>query len=588
MKPNWIDLGPIDELPEGKPSLRQSGGRRFVCVRQGGEVRALDDRCPHQGYPLSQGKAAGSVLTCEWHNWKFELTTGACLFGGEAARSYPTRIDEGRVLLNAAIDTAAEARRLVAGLREALRENEPGRALREGLRLGALGISPEGEPLGALYPAFELLARDGAERARYGFDHGLAVLADLAAWVERGLIPADEAFVVASQAIGEASQHLGPRAAPQRATGLVDARRLLTKIADIEVDEPRKITEALKGERRDEAEARMRALVPTRGARGAIDALLPFLCEHLYDYGHSAIFATKACELALRFPAAAVPVLASLTVSLGWATAETSLPPFTATRAALARLAEANLPAPAAGREIAWDRPAYEASVLVGEAQAVQATASRLAEGCDPTALLRGVAHAAAERLGRFDAAWEQRLDAEVTVLGVTHAVTFAEAAIALSHSARATREQAASLAVIAAGFVGKLKHADAAAPPAAGAFVSHGGAGDLLAAARSRDVTRALAAARDLDRTARLAAYDTLAPFAAFEATVRPIFTAHAVKVTESLRRLDATDPEADGVYLQALLAYLVPLRPETRARRIAAVARKFLTDSRPPEGLY
>lgn len=588
MKPNWIDLGPIDELPEGKPVLLKSGGRRYVCVREGREVRALDDRCPHQGYPLSQGKASEGVLTCEWHNWKFELATGACLFGGEAARSYPTRVEEGRVLLNAAVDTAAEARRLVAGLREALRENEPGRALREGLRLGALGFSPEGEPLGPLYPAFELLARDGAERARYGFDHGLALLADLAAWVERGVIPADEAFVVASQAIGEASQHLGPRAAPQKATSLVDARRLLTKIADLDDDEPRKIAEALQGERRDEAEARMRSLVPTRGAQGAIDALMPFLCQHLYDYGHGAIFATKACDLATRFPAAAVPLLAALTVSLGWATAETSLPPFTATRAALARLAEAKLPATSSGREVAWDRRDYEASVLAGEATAAQATASRLAEGCDPVALLRGAAHAAATRLGRFDAAWEQRLDAEVTVLDVTHAVTFAEAAIALS--ARGTRAQAGQLAVLAAAFVGKLKKADAATPPAPAPDMQRvqGGVQDLLAAARSRDLARALAASQDLDRTARLAAYDALAPFAAFEATVRPIFTAHAVKVTESLRRLEAGDPEADGAYLHALLAYLVPVRPETHPRRIAAVARKFLADGRPPEGLY
>jgi hypothetical protein len=57
---------------------------------------------------------------------------------------------------------------------------------------------------------------------------------------------------------------------------------------------------------------------------------------------------------------------------------------------------------------------------------------------------------------------------------------------------------------------------------------------------------------------------------------------------MTEALRRLDEADPEADGTYLEALLVYMVPRRPELRPRSTAAVARKFLADGRPPERLY
>jgi hypothetical protein len=78
------------------------------------------------------------------------------------------------------------------------------------------------------------------------------------------------------------------------------------------------------------------------------------------------------------------------------------------------------------------------------------------------------------------------------------------------------------------------------------------------------------------------------IAPFAAFDAGVRPIFYAHTVKTSEALRRLEAADPTADGAYLRALLTYLVPRRPENRVRRSAEVARRFLRDGRPPEGLY
>ena len=578
MKSHWIDIGPLDELESGKPTLRKAEGRRFVCVRDGSEVHALDDRCPHQGYPLSQGTVRNGVLTCEWHNWKFELGSGACSFGGEAVRRYPARVEEGRVHLDIAIDLAAETRRFVAGLRAALSEDDSSRALREGLRLGALGIGPIPAKLGTLDAAFEVLARDGAERAEYGFDHGLAVLADLCSWAERGWIPVEEAFVVGSHAVAEPSVRLGRRSLSKQPSG---PREMLVRIADLEAGDPAHVSEALAVERRDDAEARIRSLVGERGPESALPALLPFLTKHIYDYGHGAIFFGKALELSRRFQPAAIELLAASTVQLGWATADTKLPPFTATRAGLARLAEIDHAAPPA--HVAWDRAAFEEAVLAGESSAVDAVLARLTEGCEPKELLRAVAHAAARRLARFDPAWEGRVDAEVGPLDVTHAVTFADAAITLS--AQATRAQASAFALLAGAFVGKLRKADAA-----GALVAASGetGGDLRAAVESRDLPRALACAQALDARGRIEAYARLAPFAAFDAAVRPILYAHTVKSTEALWRLEREDPEADGIYLEALLRFIVPRRLETQTRRTAAVAKKFLVDGRPPEGLY
>jgi nitrite reductase/ring-hydroxylating ferredoxin subunit len=578
MKSHWIDIGPLDELAPGKPTLRKSEGRRFVCVRDGAEVHALDDRCPHQGYPLSQGTVRDGVLTCEWHNWKFELGSGACSFGGEAVRRYPSRVEEGRVHLDIAIDLAAETRRLVAGLRAALAEDDSARALREGLRLGELGIGPVPAKLGTLDAAFEVLARDGAERAEYGFDHGLAVLADLCAWAERGWIPVEEAFVVGSHAVAEPSIRLGRRSLSKQPSG---PRAMLVRIADLEAGDPAHVSECLAVERREDAEARIRSLVGERGPESALPALLPFLTKHIYDYGHGAIFFSKALELSRRFHPAAIELLAASTVQLAWATADTKLPPFTATRAGLSRLAAGDHAAPPA--HVAWDRAAFEVEVLAGESSAVDAVVARVEEGCEPRELLRAVAHAAATRLARFDPAWETRLDAEVGALDVTHAVTFAEAAITLS--ARAPRAQAAAFALLAAAFVGKLRKADATTPLVA---AIRDGGGDLRTAVASRDLPRALACAQALDARGRIEAYARLAPFAAFDAAVRPILYAHTVKNTEALWRLEREDPEADGVYLEALLRFIVPLRKETQTRRAAAVAKKFLVDGRPPEGLY
>lgn len=566
----WLDLGPISDIPEDRPVLRKADGRRFACVRAGGAVHAIDDRCPHQGYPLSQGSCKDGVLTCEWHNWKFDLSSGECLFGGEAVRRYPTRVEGGRVHLNVAVDAEREAARLRAGLGQALVRDEMGRALREALRLGEVSEHPRSAELGPLATAFEIVARDGAERAEYGFDHGLALLADLTTWVTRGWIGREEAFVAAMHAVAEPSLHL-----PARPVVPADA-------APADALDPAPACDALAAERRDEAEARIRAIARARGA-GASAALVPFLARHIYDYGHGAIYAAKAAELAARFPAVAEDVFGSLGVSLAWATAETVLPPFTATRAALDRLGEASLPARSGGPLEPRERAAYEGAVLSGEAAGANATVDMLARGADPKALLHAAAHAAAERIARFDIGWEDRIDAEVGVLDVTHTLTFAESALELAEGA--DPRHAARLAVLAAAFVGKVKNGDRAD---AGDPAPRTSAPDLASAARARDPGRAIAIAREMSSAERLAAYAELAPFAAFEAATRPIFYAHMVKNAEALYRLERADPHADATYLVALLSIIVPARRELRVRRIAHVAKKFLADGRPPEGLY
>ena len=61
-------------------------------------VFACANRCPHEGYPLSEGSLAdGCVLTCNWHNWKFDLGSGATLVGGDQLPRYPVRLEAGRV-----------------------------------------------------------------------------------------------------------------------------------------------------------------------------------------------------------------------------------------------------------------------------------------------------------------------------------------------------------------------------------------------------------------------------------------------------------------------------------------------------------
>jgi hypothetical protein len=90
------------------------------------------------------------------------------------------------------------------------------------------------------------------------------------------------------------------------------------------------------------------------------------------------------------------------------------------------------------------------------------------------------------------------------------------------------------------------------------------------------------------IDRATRLEAYRGLAPFAAFEAAVRPILLSHTVKTTEALYRMEIDDPREGSRYLDALVRYLATPVPERAFARTSSIAQKFLADGRPPEGLY
>jgi nitrite reductase/ring-hydroxylating ferredoxin subunit len=63
--------------------LRASGrlvvhvdGHTLCLFADGDEVYAVDNRCPHMGFPLHRGTLCDGILTCHWHHARFDLSTG--------------------------------------------------------------------------------------------------------------------------------------------------------------------------------------------------------------------------------------------------------------------------------------------------------------------------------------------------------------------------------------------------------------------------------------------------------------------------------------------------------------------------------
>ena len=91
----------IDEgaLLPGNSQEVVADGRVFAVYNVDGHFHILDGICPHAGGPLGKGTMRGNVVTCPWHGWQFDVTTGQhCLNQRVCANRYAAIVQDGKVL----------------------------------------------------------------------------------------------------------------------------------------------------------------------------------------------------------------------------------------------------------------------------------------------------------------------------------------------------------------------------------------------------------------------------------------------------------------------------------------------------------
>lgn len=77
-----------DVPPGGAKTINADGGE-IAVFNAGGAFHAMDNTCPHRGAPLSEGRLDGCVVTCPWHGWQFDVTTGQLLMSaGSPQKTY--------------------------------------------------------------------------------------------------------------------------------------------------------------------------------------------------------------------------------------------------------------------------------------------------------------------------------------------------------------------------------------------------------------------------------------------------------------------------------------------------------------------
>lgn len=89
------------DLTQGQCRAVRTGTRRIAVYNVGGRLHAIEDACGHMKAPLSTGRLVGTTLTCSWHGWRYDVTTGACLNSAHTClRTFPVVVREGSIYVS--------------------------------------------------------------------------------------------------------------------------------------------------------------------------------------------------------------------------------------------------------------------------------------------------------------------------------------------------------------------------------------------------------------------------------------------------------------------------------------------------------
>ena len=74
----FVRIAGTDDVKPGHGMVAEVQGKTLALFNVEGSFYVIDNTCLHRGGPLGEGELEGSVVTCPWHGWQFNVTTGEC------------------------------------------------------------------------------------------------------------------------------------------------------------------------------------------------------------------------------------------------------------------------------------------------------------------------------------------------------------------------------------------------------------------------------------------------------------------------------------------------------------------------------
>lgn len=90
----------VSEVPPGGARIVVVAGQPVALFNVGGRFYATSNTCLHRGGPVGEGDLDGTVVTCPWHGWEYDVRTGANVINPAASlKTYEVRVEGEDVLV---------------------------------------------------------------------------------------------------------------------------------------------------------------------------------------------------------------------------------------------------------------------------------------------------------------------------------------------------------------------------------------------------------------------------------------------------------------------------------------------------------
>jgi nitrite reductase/ring-hydroxylating ferredoxin subunit len=394
----FLRAGTLEELRRKGRLVVRGPHRPILVIHDRDRVYALDNRCPHMGFPLDRASVQDGILTCHWHHARFDLASG-CTFDlwADDVPTCPVELRGGEVWVKAEFAHAEPA----AYWRQRLQD---GMAHNLGL---VIAKAVQGQLTAGVAPLdiVRQAALFGADHLQ-GWSAGMTILTALG-----NLVP-----VLPKQDIHLALFH-GVRRVAADCEGAVPGRKRAALASRPDASVLKRWLRRWTAVRHDEAAQRTVLTVISSVARPAVLADLMFAAETdrvFADDGHSFDFINKAFEcldlIGWQHAADLLPTVVGQMVAARGADESTHWRQPT-DLISLCEKAAADLPARfAAGRARGpWSKHQALAQILLGDdpGTIIAAIGAAVSDGASFDDLGRSLTYAAALRVARFGTANE-------------------------------------------------------------------------------------------------------------------------------------------------------------------------------------
>ena len=119
-----LDAGTVEEVRARRCTVVTGGGHAIAVFPLGDRFAAVDNRCPHMGFPLDRGTVSNGILTCHWHHARFDLSSGGTFDPfADDVRAFPVSVSEGRVWVDSSPPTSDLVERWSRRLQDGMEHN---------------------------------------------------------------------------------------------------------------------------------------------------------------------------------------------------------------------------------------------------------------------------------------------------------------------------------------------------------------------------------------------------------------------------------------------------------------------------------